>query len=168
MILRMVSALSFTAIGGIVGFSMSDKLKESCIICNEIDYLFQQAAFLITYKQDDVYAICRTLKANSELKNLTFLKNLPDIYKTGENFREIWADAVESQKNICSEEKSLLLHFGCILGKSDAEGQAESISAMQNELNHIREAHTENLLKKGRLYRCVGVLFGVMAGILVL
>lgn len=168
MIFRIFSALILTSIGGIIGFSMADKLRESRRICEEIDHLFQQTAFFITYRQDDVYTICRNLKSDPELKHLTFLKNLPDCYNTGEDFRRLWTDALESQKNISGEELEILVHFGCILGKSDAQSQAESISGLQKELSRITEIRTENLLKKGRLYRSAGLLFGIMAGILVI
>ncbi len=168
MVLRIFSALIFTAIGGIIGFSMADKLNESCVICEEIGELFRQTVFFITYRQDDIYAICRKLKSDNELKHLTFLRNLPENYNTGEDFRELWSNAVESQKNLDTEENSLLMHFGCILGKSDAQSQAESISALQKELERIMSIRRENLLKKGRLYRSTGLLFGIMAGILVI
>lgn len=168
MIFRIFSALILTAIGGITGFSMADKLSESRRICEEISHLFRQTAFFITYRQDDIYTICRKLKTDNELKHLTFLQNLPDCYHTGEDFRRLWNDALESQKNLSGEEAELLAHFGGILGKSDAQSQAESISAFQKELDRITEIRTENLLKKGRLYRSAGLLFGVMAGILVI
>ncbi len=165
---RILSALAFTAVGGIAGFSMADKLRETRRICEEINHLFQQTVFFITYRQDDIYAICRNFKSDNELKHLTFLQSLPESYSAGEDFRKIWNNAVVSQKNIGTEERELLVHFGSILGKSDAQSQAEAISGFMKELDRITEIRTENLLKKGRLYRSAGLLFGVMAGILVI
>lgn len=168
MILRFLAAVSFTMIGGIVGFSMADKLNQSRKICGEIGYLFQRTSFFITYRQDDVYTICRSLKSDSELKNLTFIAELPECYRTGEDFRQLWDSAVRSQKNIDNEEAELLLHLGAVLGKSNAESQAEAIAGLTAELERITQIRTENLLKKGRLYRSAGLLFGVMAGIIVI
>ena len=84
--LRIIAALAFTSAGGIMGFSMADKLKEARKICDDISSLFQRASFLIGYRCDDVYAVCRNLKADSEFKNLTFLQYLPDEYTVGEDF----------------------------------------------------------------------------------
>ncbi|MCM1133095.1 MAG: stage III sporulation protein AB [Ruminococcus flavefaciens] len=168
MMFRIFLALALTSAGGITGFCMADKLRESRKICDEINHLFQQTAFFINYRQDDVYAICRHLKADSELKDLTFLNSLPDFYSTGEDFHRLWTESLESQKNLSREEADILAHFGCILGKSDAESQSETILGLQKELGRITEIRTENLLKKGRLYRSAGLLFGVMAGILVI
>lgn len=168
MTLRIFLSFFLIIIGGTVGFSMADKLKESQKICEEINYLFQRISFLISYRHDDVYTICRNLKSDDELKRLTFLDMLPDCYKSGENFREIWSNAVNSQKNIGSEEAELLIHLGSVLGKSSIDGQIEIISDMQCRLNQITKVRTDNLLKKGRLYRSTGILFGIMAGIIVI
>lgn len=137
-------------------------------MCDAINHLFQQTSFFINYRQDDVYTICRNLKSDPELKKLTFLNNLPECYHTGEDFHRIWTTSLELQKNLSREESELLAHLGCILGKSDANSQTETILGLQKELSRITEIRTENLLKKGRLYRSAGLLFGVMAGILVI
>ncbi|MDE5855121.1 MAG: stage III sporulation protein AB [Ruminococcus sp.] len=166
--LRIIAALAFTSAGGIMGFSMADKLKEARKICDDISSLFQRASFLIGYRCDDVYAVCRNLKADSEFKNLTFLQYLPDEYTVSEDFHICWNKALELQKNLGKEEKELLMYFGSVLGKSDVDGQLSSISEIQKELERISAIRLENLHKKGRLYRSTGLLFGVMAGILVI
>lgn len=166
--LRIIAAFSFTSAGGIIGFSMADKLKEAQKICDEINNLFQRTSFLIGYRCDDVYAVCRNLKSDSEFKDLTFLQYLPDEYNAGEDFRHCWNQALESQKNLGKEEKELLAYFGSVLGKSDVDGQLSSISEIRKELERIYAVRLENLQKKGRLYRTTGLLFGVMAGILVI
>lgn len=166
--LRILSAAALTAAGGFAGFFMADKLCEARTICEEIGCLFRRSAFFVTYKQADVYAICRNFKSDNELKHLAFLQNLPDCYSAGEDFRKMWDTALASQKNIGTDERELLAHFGSILGKSDAKSQADAISGLIKELDRIMEIRTENLLKKGRLYRSAGLLFGVMAGIIVI
>lgn len=165
---RIIAALAFTSAGGLIGFSMADRLQEARKICNDISSLFQRAGFLIGYRCDDVYAVCRNLKADSELKNLSFLQYLPDEYTAGEDFHSRWNQALEFQKNLGREEKELLTYFGSVLGKSDVSGQLSSISEMRRELERISEIRLENLQKKDRLYRSTGLLFGIMAGILVI
>lgn len=165
---RIIAAFAFTSAGGIIGFSMADKLKEARKICDDISSLFQRASFLIGYRCDDVYAVCRNLKSDSGFKDLTFLQYLPDEYTVGEDFHCCWNQALESQKNLGKEEKELLAYFGSVLGKSDVDRQLSSISEIQKELERIYAVRLENLQKKGRLYRTTGLLFGVMAGILVI
>ncbi|MDE7225648.1 MAG: stage III sporulation protein AB, partial [Ruminococcus sp.] len=66
------------------------------------------------------------------------------------------------------EERELLARLGEILGSSDSASQIEAVSGLQAELKKIDDIHRENLIKKGRLYRAAGLLFGIMAGILIL
>lgn len=168
MIFRIAAALAFTAIGGIIGFSLSDKLRSAKKNCRAVDHLLQRASFLIGSRSEDVYTICRELKADSELKNLRFLQLLPDRYIAGENFHICWENALDSEENIGDEEKEILLGFGAVLGKSDSAAQISAINGLRQELEALTAVRREDLVKKGRLYRTAGLLFGVMAGILVL
>ena len=59
MIFRIAAALAFTAIGGIIGFSLSDKLRSAKKNCRAVDHLLQRASFLIGSRSEDVYTICR-------------------------------------------------------------------------------------------------------------
>lgn len=168
MIIRVAAAFFFTAAGAVIGFSLADRLREERRSCGAVGHLLQSATFLIGSRYEDVYGVCKCLKNDNELKRLAFLQNLPDEYKAGEDFHLLWRKALDSEKNLASDEKELLYRFGEILGKSDSSSQLSEIRCIQKELESLSELRREALVKKGRLYRAAGVLFGVMAGILVL
>ena len=73
-----------------------------------------------------------------------------------------------SQKNLGEDEKEILFRCGGIIGKSDAGGQIAMLGELQEKIRKIEEQRGETALKKGRLYRSVGLLFGIMAGIIVI
>lgn len=168
MIIRVAAAVFFTAAGAVIGFSLADRLREERKSCGAIGHLFQSASFLIGSRYEDVYGICNRLKSDSELKKLTFLQHLPNEYRAGEDFHLSWKNALDNEKNLAADEKELLYRFGEILGKSDSSSQLSEICCLQKELEALSELRREAFVKKGRLYRAAGVLFGVMAGILVL
>lgn len=168
MIFRIGAALLFTAVGGVIGYSLADRLREAKRICIGIEQLFTSAEFIIGRRGDDVYGFCRSLKRDKQLSCLGFIRYLPDEYRFGENFHKQWRSAVDHGFHGNKEEKDLLLRFGDILGRSDSEAQLSAIHNFQRELDEITEQRREALLKKGRLYRGTGLLFGIMAGILVL
>lgn len=168
MIFRVAAALAFTAVGAVIGFSLADRLRSVRKTCGAVGHMFQSAAFLIGTRHEDVYGICRHFKNDDELKCLTSLKFLPDKYIAGEDFHELWYRAIETETNVGKEEKELLYRFGAMLGKSDSDAQIGEIRALLLELDSISGMRRDDLLKKGRLYRIAGLLFGVMAGILVL
>lgn len=168
MIFRVAAALIFTAVGALIGFSLADRLRDARKSCRAVGHLFQTASFLIGSRAEDVYSVCRHLKADDGLKCLGFLRLLPDGYIAGEDFHRLWNDALESDNNIGKEEKELLSRFGAMMGKSDSAAQLGEIRSLQAELEAVSGLRRDALLKKGRLYRVTGLLFGIMAGILVL
>lgn len=168
MIFRIAAAIIFTAVGGLIGCSLAEKLREKRRICAAIEHLFQRVKILLNRKSEDVFAICRELKSDSSLKSLKFIRRLPERFSAGENFRGSWRMSLEDDESTGQEERELLFRLGEILGSSDSASQIEAISGLQEELRKIDDIHRENLIKKGRLYRAAGLLFGVMAGILIL
>ena len=130
--------------------------------------LLQLAEFNIGRRGDDVYTFCRRLKKDKQLTCLGFIELLPVEYTFGQNFHILWKNAVESGFTGNREERELLLRFGEMLGRSDAATQLGTIGTFRTELQAISEQRYEALHKKGRLYRGTGLLFGIMAGILVL
>ncbi len=168
MLIKILSAVAATVIGGVIGAAQADKLSESRKNCTEIGEMLHRTVFAIEYRSDDVYAICRRLKADSDLSRLTFLKELPEGYVCGQDFREMWDRAVISQKNLGEDEKEILFRCGGIIGKSDAGGQIAMLGELQEKIRKIEEQRGETALKKGRLYRSAGLLFGIMAGIIVI
>lgn len=168
MIFRVAAALIFTAIGALIGFSLTDRLRSAKKSCNGVEHLFRRAIFIIGTRGEDVYGLCRSLKNDEQLKCLAFLQKLPQEYKSGEDFHALWRNALDSEQNICAEEKELLYRFGEILGRSDSASQIAQINGFMTELEQLSTMRREQLLKKGRLYRGAGLLFGIMAGILVL
>ena len=167
MLLRFAASAAFVVAGGMIGFTLADKLRREQRLCSVIGCLLRRTAFLVGYRCDDVYSVCAELKRDSELAPLTFLQSLPESYDGGADFRECWENAVRAA-NICTDEESICLRLGAIIGRSDSASQVTSIRSLEVNLAEIEKRRSEAYLRKGRLYRSVGLLFGVMAGILVI
>lgn len=168
MFLKLLASLMFSAAGALIGISTSEKLKENRDICREIGEMLRISAIMIRYRRLNVYDLAVELKSSESLSHLTFLKNLPEKYVQGENFHSLWQIQVEKQNELQNEERKLLSDFGRILGASDAQGQLTSIESLEAELQQLEKKRSDCYLQKGKLYRSVGVLFGVMIGILVI
>lgn len=130
--------------------------------------MFTQISVMIRYRALDVYEIITALQEIPACVSLQFLKKLPSCYDPSQDFHQLWSEAVSSDRMLGAEEKRILLDFGGTFGMSDIDGQLtslESASASMQETEHLRN---DDYTKKGRLYRSVGMLFGIMAGILVI
>lgn len=166
--LRLLAAVIFTAVGGMIGGAMSEKLRMSRRRCGCISALIRRLNFLIGFRSDDVYSVCRQLKSDPELGLLKFVECLPTEFSPDVDFRYCWRSAVESQPDLEKDEVGILLRIGGILGKSDVQGQRTGLDELQRELDRMTEVRAAELAKKGRLYRSAGLLMGAMAGILVI
>ena len=168
MFFRIISAVMFSVAGAVTGIFFSERLKLNLDFCRNIHELLLNTAVIIRCRGDDVYSISAELKRNNQFNDFTFLQEIPEKYNPEENFREIWIDAVKSQKNLPDDVKNLLCDFGIVLGQSDIEGQLVSMEALTENAVILEKKHSEIYSQKGKLYRSVGMLFGVMIGIIII
>ena len=164
--LRILAALMFTFAGTFAGGAFSFRLRERREVCRCIGLLLNEAAVGIRCRGADVYELSVIFRSSPGLSALTFLEGLPEHYEPGRDFRGQWREALSGQQ-LPEDEFQLLSEFGEIIGKTDTEGQLSIIEGLKERLGRITVSREEAYSQKGRMYRSVGVLFGVMAGILV-
>lgn len=168
MFFRVISAVMFSVAGATAGIYFSERLKSNLDFCRNIHEMFMNTAVIIRCRADDVYSIGAELKKNNQFRRFTFLQAIPEKYNPEEDFREIWINAVKSQKNLPDDARGILCDFGKILGQSDIEGQLVSMEALTESAVILEKKHSEIYSQKGRLYRSIGMLFGVMVGIIII
>ena len=166
--LRIIAAIIFISAGTIAGASRAYTLKYKLEICQSIKIMLREITLYIRSTGADVYRIVSELKKIKSLESLLFIEELPTEFEPDSDFRSKWRKAVNAQTDLPDEEKKILLSLGDIIGTSDIEGQMTAINGLQSELDAIEQTRRDMLIKKGKLYRSVGMLFGVMAGILVI
>ncbi len=167
MFFRLLAALMFTFAGALAGGAFSVRLWESRELCRSIGSLFSFAAVKIRFLGTDVYELVREAKKEQEFSRLCFIQLLPEFFVQGKDFHKEWHDALSVQE-LPREEQQLLEEFGNMLGRTDTEGQISGIAALNERLGRIEAERDKNYTQKGRMYRSVGVLLGVMTGILVI
>lgn len=154
--------------GSAYGAFESGKLKRNCIICSEIRELFTQIHIKIRYSGIDVYEIVHELKKSGLYYNIDFIRNLPDEFTPDCNFHNIWKKAIINDMSLGDDEKMLLSSYGEVLGTTDIAGQLMSTEEALDKLSKIEEKRNEEYKRKGKLYRSLGMLSGVMIGILLI
>lgn len=154
--------------GTIVGVIASDSLHRIRDSCRLVHLMLLKISVLIRYQALDVYEIVRELRNDSSLSQLAFLSHLPECYEEGANFSMQWREAVAADTTLGEEEQALLFSFGQSFGASDIEGQLLLLESAAASFSELEKQRTANYTQKGKLYRSVGILFGVMAGIALL
>lgn len=166
--LKIFAFICFVLIGTVCGMKLSDRLKGMRDSCREIHAVLNKIASLISYRALDVYEIVSELKKDKFAHRLHFLEKLPDTYEPGTDFHEIWNNAVAQDKEMAEEERNILTSFGDTLGTSDIEGQLAAIESAIREIQMIEKMRNDDYYRKGKLYRSIGTLIGLMTGIMVL
>lgn len=152
--------------GTVIGFSAADSLKKRRDTTRLLRSLIIELSVSIRFRALDLYEIIRFLKSERSLDGLGFIKDLPSEYTPTDNFHEIWQTAVEKDTSLKSEEKHILLELGAALGTSDIDGQMSVIEAASERIASLEKKLESDYFDKSRLYRSMGILFGIMAGII--
>lgn len=165
--IRVIAALLAALCGAFFGLNRSEKLKKHVLICTEADKAFRLFEAMIRSSGSDIYSIFSVLKRES-FTALSFINKLPDEYSTECDFHREWRELLLAETDIPQEEKGILLDFGELLGTSDVSGQLSGIAAARALMQECYECRSAEYHGKAKLYRSVGVLAGVMAGIIVI
>ncbi len=93
-----------------------------------------------------------------------FFEAAVENLKEGMCADEAWTKAVKeniSATSLNSEDEAIIISFGKMLGSSDLEGQIKNIRLTVNQLR-IQEQKAEELRSKNeKMYKNLGVLFGL-------
>ncbi|MBP5430925.1 stage III sporulation protein AB [Ruminococcus sp.] len=166
MLIRISAVILIILGGAFFGADRSEKLKKRVDLCRDIEKMLYICEYSIKSNDEDVYGITKRIEG-ADLRGLCFIKNIPLSYNAGANFRTDWERAV-FKSQIPDEEKNILIEFGAVLGTSDTERQLRTISAFINEVHALFEQRHSEYMKKGKLYRTLGMLTGIMIGIIII
>jgi len=151
-----------------IGINASNKLKSYRNSCCRLIEAVNSISMMIRYKQMTFYEIAGELKSQSELSQMKFIQGLPTVYSGKNTFSQEWGSSVRHDSEIGDEEKELLLCFASKLGTSDTSGQLSSLELLSEQLKRIETRRNDEYSRKGKLYRSVGLLAGIMIGIVVI
>lgn len=159
--------LCFTVlIGALVGYAASDELR------HRRDYIRCIAAFLnelkvqIRYFGIDLFELFKRLSSSKSLEQLSFLSAIPNEFSPYDDFGTLWNKAVTEDNSLDTESRDILIELGDFLGKSDVDGQMSIIDAASIRINALEKRTDEEYFQRSRLYRILGILFGIMTGLI--
>jgi hypothetical protein len=157
-----------TGAGALIGVKQAEKLRDAREVSRQTAELLRRSCALLRCQALNVYQLAGALKCSEMLAKLSFLSDVPTVYRQGSDFHLQWREAVEGQNDLMDEERELLLKFGEILGTTDIEGQVSAISVLLSEADELTCRRSGEYAQRGRLCRSLWALFGLMAGILVI
>ena len=161
MFVKAVGICLIVICGGLWGISKGAAYRKKVEICDEIISMLRRTSTLIRCN------CCDTEDIINELKDISpIFKTMPDIIPVTEDINTLLCGCVEKAE-INDEEKRLLSGFCRELGTSDIKGQSDMLDSLTESASEIRSRRCSEYIRYGRLYRSIGILFGLMAGIVI-
>ena len=153
--------------GAAAGIWFSKRLKERERFISSVILLISELTVQIKYTNTEIGAMLKTASRNEAYQALLFVTSCADISENGD-FHPLWNDGVKKQPYLTPADRELLFALGDRLGATDLDGQLSFLELTCEMLKKQQQEASENYRKKGRMYRSVGVLCGLAAGIMVL
>ena len=149
------------------GFYFSKKLKEREERLCSVLMLVKELSVQIRYTNAKIGDMLKSASQNSAYGKLSFVTECA-LLNENEDVHRVWSEGVKKQPFLDQRDRELLLSLGEHLGETDSEGQLSFLEMTESMLSEQREEARENYGKKSGMYRSVGLLCGLAAGIIVL
>lgn len=166
MIIKLTGVILILICGAMAGIRASDRLKGYYKTCILLTDAVNRIGIMIRYRSLNVYEIASELKKSDTLSGMEFIRRLPEKFSE-ESFQSCWKTALAEDKTIGREEKNLLYSFAESFGTSDIEGQLSAVEVLSQELKAAGKRREREYEEKGRLYRSLGLIAGIMTGIMI-
>ena len=165
--INIVLSLLMAAFGTAAGLYFSFRLKEREKVMSEVMLLIKELSVQIRYTNSEIGEMLRAAARNEAYKRLLFITFCADT-EMGGNFHVKWNEGVRNQPYLTSRDKEVLTALGDRLGETDCDGQLSFLEMTEELIRGQREQAAADYSNKGKLYRSVGILCGLAAGIMVI
>lgn len=160
-------AIITAAFGGFIGLFFSFKLKEREKIMSSTLLLTKELSVQIRYTNAEIGEILSRAAAKAEYKDLCFIEECIKLNEN-DNFHLLWREGVKKQPFLTEKDRELLNSLGESLGQTDTEGQLSFLEMYQELIKKRLDQAAKDYTDKGKMYRSVGLLCGLAAGIMIL
>ena len=153
--------------GAAAGIWFSKRLKEREHFISTVILLIKELTVQIKYTKSEIGAMLKNAAHNQAYQSLLFVTSCVNLSENGD-FHPLWNDGVKKQPCLTPADRELLFALGDRLGETDLDGQLSFLELTCEMLKVKQQEAAESYRQKGRMYRSVGILCGLAAGIMVL
>ena len=151
-----------------VGFYLSTVLKRRMILFNQLALFTTNLSTAIRYSGMEIYILLQQEYKNINIPFISdVIKNLENGYSLSESWNKS-LDSLPTEYGLSSEDKSIIMQFGCKLGATDIEGQTEHCNYFKNIFQNKAELLKEDYTTKAKLYRTLGFFSGLAIALMIL
>lgn len=168
--LHILLAVGVISCSSLIGFYQSRRLSHRVTLLDESLFMLQKMRAYLSHERVTTTQLIQNLTHLNSLATLEFLHDCNQHLAAGEVFPVAWEHALtagEQRDPLLEEDRKVLLMIGGILGTSSASIQQDELGVVEQLLQQRRTHAETQCREKGKLYRSLGVLFGVGIAILI-
>lgn len=142
------------------------KLKKQAEYCRLTGMLLHEAALIMRYSCETLPVLISDLVCRESFMQLEYLQKASEFIEKGISFPQAWREGLSADRNITQELRLFLEPLAESLGASDIDGQLMTLGLAEEQLQMLYRSAQDNYTRKGRLCRCLGILLGMSAALL--
>lgn len=146
-----------------VGIYFSERLSDKVRRLEKLKYMTDEIMTLIRYRHLTTNEIVQELGRNRNFEVFEF-----ENFRDERTFCENWSRWAEENNVFSDEERDWLKSFGSTLGESDTDGQISSITVHMSRLEKMIAETEIEYRTKGKLFRSLGLISGVLVAVLII
>ena len=150
------------------GYLRARHLQEQCTALGLLCALMQDMEACIRHEQTELTELLTRMAEHPNYSRFSFLRDAADGISPLHPLREVWADALQTDKAVPDAAKSPLLQLGATLGTTDTQGQLAALQLCRTMLEQAAADARETARTKGKLSRALGLLGGAFAAVLLM
>lgn len=165
--MRLTGALLLTAAGLMAGLSGAGRLSRRAGMREALCRMLAMLGFELGRFRTPLPALFELLARRLDGEGAALCRRTAEGLETlGErDFSQIWEAALEP---LPEQERDILLPLGTVLGRYDAQEQAQAVARCLRDMELARDSARAEAGEKGRVYTALGGAAGVMLSILLL
>lgn len=169
MLIKVLIGAGIIIVCSLVGIHKSSVLTLRTQLLDQAIVMLKKVEVCLAYERMTTGAVVSVLAQTQLAQQLTFVVQCHEDMEKGMIFPTAWKQslwAFSRQNVLLDEDVKTLEMIGEILGAADAQSQLREISVVQQLLQQCRDHAQVQAEQKGKLYRSLGVLFGIGLAIL--
>ncbi len=163
--MKLTGALMILCCGVLAGCSAARNLEQKAA---DLRLLRQMVTAMMQELSASLPLTGDLIRHLAEMQTFRTLRFLQQAAQDPEAFPLCWFDAVEHDRTLSPESAEVLCGIGQTLGSTALDGQLAALSLALERLSVLQSDAENTAVKKGNLYRSLGILGAIFAAILLL
>ncbi len=164
--LKFIGFFLIVLCGLLAGVLAAFRIGQERLSLDRLCHFLRALSVQMEFRASTVQELLEQLSSEPAYASFSFLDTVAHDLAHGVPLAQAWHTNILHDSAVPECAKEILLPLGDELGTSDLLGQAQTLAQYRDRLESCLHIHSQQYLKKQRLYLSMGLLGGMMAAVL--